>query len=124
MQPTGSQKDLVCSNLSWALWGIPTALLVIGGFVGPFPRMFLWTPALLVAGGACIFNAARCGRFHCHITGPLYLIAAVATVLVGLELVTLKWSWIALWIVGGTLLAYIPEWLRGKYLVRTSASEG
>lgn len=124
MQPAGSQKDLVYSNLSWALWGIPAALLVIGGFVSPFSRMLLWTPALLVAGGACIVNATRCGRFHCHITGPLYLIAAGASVLVGLELVALQWSWIALWIVGGTVLAYVPEWLRGKYLVRTSASEG
>ena len=124
MTPTCSQKDLVCSNKSWALWGIPTALLVIGGFVSPFPRMLLWTPALLVAGGACLFNAARCGRFHCYITGPLYLIAAVATVLVGLELVALQWSWIGLWIVGGTVLAYVPEWMRGKYVARASASEG
>lgn len=86
--------------------------------------MLLWTPALVVAGGACLFNAARCGRCHCHITGPLYLIAAVASVLVGLELVALEWSWIALWIVGGTVLAYVPEWVRGKYLVRPSTSEG
>ena len=110
--------------MRWLLWGIPTVLLVVGVFVSPFSRMLLWTPALLVAGGACLFNAARCGRFHCHITGPLYLIAAVATVLVGLEVVALQWNWIALWIVGGTVLAYVPEWMRGKYVARVSSSEG
>src|SRR5262249_26316003 len=119
-----SEQDLVCSKMSVVLWGIPTLLLVFGGLVGPTLRMVLWMPALLIAGGACVFNAARCGRVHCHITGPVYLSAAGATVLLGLDLAPLQWSWIALWIVGGTVLAYIPEWMRGKYVVRTSASEG
>lgn len=124
MSDSCSQHDLVNRRIAWVVWGIPTVLLVLGGFSGPGARTLLWPPALVVMGGGCVINAARCGRLHCYMTGPLYLIAAVATILLGLELVPLQWSWIALWIVGGTVLAYIPEWVRGKYVVRTSASEG
>ncbi len=124
MSESCSQSDLVNRRVSWVVWGIPIALLVLGGFINPFPRMLLWTPALLVMGGGCVMNAARCGRLHCYITGPLYLIAAIATVLLGLELVPLQWSWIGAWIVGGTVLAYIPEWVRGKYVMRASVHQG
>ena len=63
-------------------------------------------------------NAARCGRVHCYITGPLYLLAAVATLLAGMEFVPLRSSWIGGAVIGGTILAYVPEWVRGKYLAR------
>lgn len=118
------QNDLVSSKMCWVLWGIPTAFFILGGLVSPPLRVLLWTPALLVAGGACVVNAARCSRLHCHITGPLYLIAAGATVLRGLDVLPLQWWWIGLWAIGGTLLAYVPEWLRGKYWVRPSTSSG
>ena len=73
---------------------------------------------LRLAGVACVVNAARCGRVHCYITGPLYLLAAVATLLAGMGFVPLRSSWIGGAVVGGTILAYVPEWVRGKYLAR------
>lgn len=113
------QNDLLRRNIKWLLWGAPIVALIVGGFVEAFTRMLLWTPALLVAGSACIVNARRCGRLHCYVTGPLYLVAALASVLAGMQLAPLLWSWIALWVIGGTILAYVPEWMRGKYVTVT-----
>ena len=115
MSESCASNDLVKSNRSWVLWGLPAALFVLGAFA-PTLRPFLWTPALLLAGGACVANAATCGRLHCYMTGPLYLLAALATVLVSLEVVSIPWSSIGFGVVGGTVLAYVPEWIRGQYV--------
>ena len=109
------KNDLSGKKIAWLIWGLPMALLLIGVFWSR-TRVWLWAPALVVAGVACLVNANRCGRLHCYFTGPLYLLAALATVLVGLEWVALRWSWIAIGLVGGTALAIIPEWVRGKYV--------
>ncbi len=111
MSETCASNDLVKSNRRWILWGLPVVLFVVGAFT-PTLRPFLWTPAFLVGGSACVVNAATCGRLHCYMTGPLYLLAALATVLVSLEIVSIPWSFIGLGVVGGTLLAYVPEWVR------------
>jgi hypothetical protein len=71
-------------------------------------------------GSACIANAARCGRLHCFITGPLFLLAALASLLASLDIVSLGWGWIGVGALGGTLLAHVPEWVWGRYLT-TSA---
>jgi hypothetical protein len=113
-----TEKDLTRRRIGWLLWGVPAAALVVGSLVAPLPRMLLWTPALVVGGVACLVNAAHCGRLHCYVTGPLYLLAALATVLVGAELVPLPWAWVGWAVAGGTILAYIAEWIRGKYLAR------
>ncbi len=96
--------------------GACLAALLVVGFFWPEARTWLWTPALLVAGAACLVNASRCGRLHCYFTGPLYLLAAVATLLRGFEGVPLRWSWILYAVLGGSVLAYVPEWVRGKYV--------
>ena len=46
------------------------------------------------------------------------MLAAIATLLAGMEFVPLRSSWIGGAVVGGTILAYVPEWVRGKYLAR------
>ena len=115
MNESCPNDDLVGKKLAWLVWGLPCGLLVIGIFWSQV-RAWLWTPALAVAGVACLVNANRCGRLHCYITGPLYLLAALATLLVGLELLAVPWTWIAIGVVGGTVLAFIPEWVRGKYV--------
>src|SRR2546430_2248357 len=115
MHTACEHNDLTTRTVKWLLWGVPAVVLVLGGFVGLFPRMLLWTSALLVAGTACMVNAARCGRLHCYLTGSRYLVGAIATLLVGLEFVPPRWSWIALGVIGGTMLSFVPEWVRGKY---------
>ena len=113
-----TEKDFTRRRIAWLLWGVPAAALILGSLVAPGPRMLLWTPAFVLAGVACVVNAAQCGRLHCYITGPLYLLAAVATVLAGTDLVALRWSWIGGAVVGGTILAYVPECVRGKHVAR------
>ena len=113
-----TEKDFTRRGVAWLLWGVPAAALILGSFIAPVPRMLLWTPAFAVAAVACVVNAAHCGRVHCYVTGPLYLLAAIATLLAGMEFVPLRSIWIGGAVVGGTILAYVPEWVRGKYLAR------
>ena len=65
-----ANNDLVGTRVAWVVWYLPSLLLVAGMFWSN-GRLWLWTPALLVAGMACVVNAARCGRLHCYFTGPL-----------------------------------------------------
>jgi hypothetical protein len=111
-----TEKDFTRRSISWLLWGVPAAVVILGSLVAPVPRMLLWTPAFLIGGVGCVMNAARCGRVHCYITGPLYVLAAVATLLDGMGFV--RSSWIGGAVIGGTILAFVPEWVRAKYLAR------
>ncbi len=108
-------SDLPRREIHWLVWCLPVLLLVVGIFWSE-GRVWLWTPALLGAGIACVANAARCGRLHCYFTGPLYLLGAAATLLRAFEIVPLRWSWIGNAILVGTILAFLPEWFRGKYV--------
>ena len=118
MAPAFCCRHLTRRRIAWLLWGVPAAALILGSLVSPLPRMLLWTPAFLIGGVGCVMNAARCGRVHCYITGPLYLLAAVATLLAGMGFVPLRSSWIGGAVLGGTILAYLPEWVRVKYVAR------
>src|SRR5262245_60641792 len=110
-----AENDLVKRRVALLLWYIPGALLLIGMFWSE-GRAWLWTPALVVAGTACLVNAARCGRLHCYITGPLWLLGATATLLRGLGIVHLPWSWILYTLLAGSVLAFVPEWVGCKYV--------
>jgi hypothetical protein len=92
-----NRTDLLGSRWVVLLWWLPWALIVIGGFTHPVARMVLWTAGFAVAGGACVVNARRCGRRHCFYTGPLYLLAALASLLYGLGMLPFGangWGWI------------------------------
>ncbi len=103
-------RDLVRSRAAWLLWLLPAALVVVG-LVRVEARTALWVPAFGVMGVACLLNARRCGRLHCHITGPLFLLAAIATVIDGS-------AWIAIATGAGTALAFGLERIRGLYVPR------
>ena len=68
-------RDLACGGSALLLWGLPVAALIVGA--NWRHGLLLWIPAFLVMGAACLANAAQCGRLHCYITGPLFLVAAV-----------------------------------------------
>ena len=118
MNSACARQDLASQRIAWLLWGLPALALVLGGVLDPAPRTAVWTTGFLVAGVSCVANASRCGRLHCYFTGPLYLLAAVATLLVGLGVAPFGRSWIPATAVGGTVLAYVPEWLGGRYADR------
>ncbi len=71
---------------------------------------------LCLARAACVVNAARCGRLHCYVTGPLYLLLATGGLLRGLHVLTLSWRRIFGAAMVGTVLAYCPEWIWRKYV--------
>lgn len=114
------RRDLVAGWSGLYLWIIPSVLILVGALV-PAARTYLWIPSFALMGLSCLVNARRCGRLHCHATGPLFLAAAVATVLdvVGMRL--LPWTAVLVVVVVGTVLAFAVEWVRGRY-VRAAVS--
>ena len=110
-----SQRDLVGSRLALLVWCLPTVLIVAGIFL-PVARSALWIPSFTVMGVACLANARRCRRLHCHLTGPLFLLAAIVTVLDALAITGVGWK-LSIGVTGlGTGFAYGLEWVLGKYV--------
>ena len=70
-------------------------------------------------GVACLVNARRCGRVHCHFTGPFLLVMALASLLFSLGVLPLGpegWAWLGGALVLGWLsLRSAPEHLWGRY---------
>ena len=72
--------------------------------------------------GACIVNAVRCGRVHCYLTGPFFLLMALVALSYGLGILHLGWNgWNLLGLVtliGAITLWFLPEMFLGKYWQR------
>ena len=73
------------------LYCLPAIAIVA---VGPLAisngwRSVVWTVALATMGVACIVNAVRCGRVHCYLTGPFFLLMALAALSYGLGILHL-----------------------------------
>jgi hypothetical protein len=79
----------------------------------------VWTASLSIIGAACVANAARCGRMHCYIAGPFFLVMSVFTLLFGVGVVPLGangWNVIGLTILFGAIaLSCLSELFFGKY---------
>jgi hypothetical protein len=115
--------DWVSDRRSYALaWGLPTGALLAAVFAPPPIRALVCSAALVWMGAACLINARRCGRTHCHFTGPFFLLSAVAVLAHGLGLLSLGpngWTWLGATVVIGTaLLWFASEALGGQYLRR------
>ena len=111
---SGQANDLTCSSKGLFLWCLPIVALIIGGSWSRM-RAWLWIPALLVMGTGCLANAARCGRVHCYLTGPLFLLAAVYVALSEFHLAPMNPNTFLATVVGLTILAYVAEFPLGKY---------
>lgn len=107
--------DLTSSRWSWLLWGVPAALLGLSAWAGGLFQGIAWPLSFSLMGGSCFANARGCKRTHCHVTGPLYLVAALASIPAALVWPFLYWI-IAIGAAVGTGGAYAWEWRRGKYL--------
>lgn len=88
------QRDLACGGSAVALWCLPAAALVLSAPMGD-ARWWVWSPALTIMAVACLINLARCHRLHCYLTGPVFLVGAVLSMMRGLDLVRLSWNWIS-----------------------------
>jgi hypothetical protein len=118
------RRDWVTGPRSYSIaWGIPTLALVIGIALPSPARAVVWSTALVWMGVACILNALRCGRIHCYLTGPFFLLMAIVVPAHGFGILWLGpngWWWLGLMliVVGGGLLWYLPERVWGRYSKR------
>ena len=120
-------KDWVGDVRSYVLaWGLPTVALVATAFAPPSIRTPAWLIALVWMGAACLANARRCDRTHCYLTGPFFLVMAMAVLLHGAGLVPLGthgWMWLGATITGGAALLWTAsEGLLGRYSHRKAVT--
>lgn len=103
------------------IFWIPILAIAATGYanVGDMVRMVVWTAGCLIMSVACIVNAMRCGRLHCYMTGPFFLLGAIASLLYGLGVLPIGesgWGIIGYTLLGGViLLTYLPEYFLGRY---------
>ncbi len=103
------------------IWGLPSVALVLSAlFNGPY-LIVVWPVLLTGMGAACLLNARRCGRTHCYVSGPFFLLLAVVALLYSVGVLPLGangwWLLSAVLVGGGTLLIYAPDRLFGRYQV-------
>lgn len=107
-------NDLASQRAGILLWCLP-ALAFFLGLSWNAARPWLWIPALLIMGAGCVVNARRCGRLHCYITGPIFLLAAVYVMLAEGNLVPLRPNIFALVVLLAAALACLAELPFGRY---------
>lgn len=105
---------------SLVFWLPAFVLIAIGFFnISALSRALVWTVALTIMGAACLTNAFRCGRVHCFLTGPFFLLMAIVSLLYGLGFVpsiSEGWNVIGLvTLIGAVSLWWISERFGGKY---------
>lgn len=109
-----SARDLTRGTSAWLLWCLPIALLLVGG-AWHRGMAWLWTVAFAVMGAGCAVNAMRCGRLHCHVTGPLFLLAAIWSLLSASGVVALHPNVLMLVVIAIAVLAHLAEIPFGRY---------
>ena len=106
---------------SFAVFCLPCAAIVVAASTG-FPsawRTAVGAISLSIMGVGCVANALRCGRVHCYLTGPFFLLMALVTLFYGLGLLPPGrngWNLIGgAILIGPIVLCCLPEMLLGKY---------
>ena len=106
--------NLVFSWNALLLWCLPVIALIVGS-AWQKGRLLLWIPAFLVMGVACLVNAARRGRVHCYITGPLSFLAIVYVLLAEIPSCTDGAGYFLDSILAVSILAFLVEIPLGRY---------
>ena len=110
-----TEDDLVTHKSALLLWYIPGALLLIGVFWSE-ARVWVWTPALVVAGDSVRAERSPLRPAALLFHRATHLLGATATLLRGFGIVPVRWSWILYAVLGGSLLSFAPEWVGDKYV--------
>ena len=122
--PDKHNKDIAARPLPffWA-WGLPMFILVATNFMaGIVPLgiiVLIIVAALTWMGLACVGNARRCLRRHCYYSGPIFLLGALAALVVGFHVIDLGPDGLSI-VVGVTVVAalatYGTEYIWGPYV--------
>ena len=119
---TCRSRDILSSRRRiFILYWLPASAIIVAGLPAFSTgwRTAVWTVALATMGMACIVNALRCGRVHCYLTGPFFLVMALVALSYGLGILRLGgngWNLLGLiTLIGALALWYLPEMFLGKY---------
>jgi hypothetical protein len=119
---TCESRDILSSRRRvFTLYWLPAIAIVVAGApaISNGWRTVVWIVALGIMGAACMVNALRCGRVHCYLTGPFFLLMALLALSNGLGILHLGrngWNLLGLIALIGTIaLWYLPEMFLGKY---------
>jgi hypothetical protein len=122
---TCKSRDILSSRWRvFILYWLPAIAIVVAGVpaISSGWRTVVWTVALATMGVVCIVNALRCGRVHCYLTGPFFLLMALIALSYGLGILHLGgngWNLLGLMtLIGAIALWCLPEMLLGKYRQR------
>ena len=122
---TCKSRDILSSRWRvFMLYWLPAIAVVVAGVpaISSGRRTVVWTVALATMGVACTVNALRCGRVHCYLTGPFFLLMALIALSCGLGMLHLGgngWNLLGLiTLIGTVALWYLPEMFLGKYRQR------
>jgi hypothetical protein len=122
---TCKSRDILSSRWRvFLLYWLPAIAIVVAGApaISNGWRTIVWTVALATMAVACIVNALRCGRVHCYVTGPFFLLMALVALSYGLGILHLGgngWNLLGLiGLIGALALWYLPEMFFGKYRQR------
>jgi hypothetical protein len=123
--PADTSLDWARGGRSSLIWWIPAILLLVSPLLMTRYLTVVWPALLALMGVACLLNARRCGRIHCYVTGPFFLILALVALLHGLDIFALgvKGWWVlsTVFVIGSAALIQLPEVLLGRY--RSAAQE-
>ena len=122
---TCKSRDILSSRWRvFLLYWLPAIAIVVAGApaISNGWRTVVWTVALATMAVACIVNALRCGRVHCYVTGPFFLLMALVALSYGLGILHLGgngWNLLGLaTLIGAIALWCLPEMFLGKYRQR------
>lgn len=118
---SGARRDLACSPRGRWIWGVSWLLVGVGA-IWLALLFWLWIPAFAAAGLACLWNVRRCGRLHCYVTGPLYLLAALYLVGAAADALPFRMEIFLVLVFGTSLLAILAERKLGRYRPATRES--
>ena len=72
--------------------------ILLAAQIASYPlHEYLHVLFFFVTGIMCVYNYKRCGRYHCKITGPGYILLGILTLLNILDVVSFPWFWI--WVI-------------------------
>jgi hypothetical protein len=118
---SGAQKDWASQPLSGLFWWCaPIAIGLSTSPLGLSTRVaaLVWAVSFVWMATGCVLNARRSHRLHCYVSGPLFLLGAIAVGLLAAGL-TIFGPHALNNIVGITfvlvLLSFIPEIIGDRY---------